>query len=223
MSDMTDTIIPRSDQLNADSLLTGPITIKVSGVEIAMGEQPVTVHYEGENGRPFKPGKTSRRVLVRCWGADASAYVGRSMTLYTDPDIKFGGMAVGGIRISHLSHIDSAITMALTETKGKKKPFTVRPLVVEPAPPAPSGRPTAATIIAAYKTRLAAAADLDAFKTIQGTDDDVIRIRAKGSDIQKAALVDAEAEVYEALIHKAPIPAASHIPGFDDAPGGEVG
>ena len=33
----------------------------------------------------------------------------------------------------------------------------------------------------------------------------------------------AEAEVYEALIHKAPIPAASHIPGFDDAPGGEVG
>ena len=91
------------------------------------------------------------------------------------------------------------------------------------APPAPSGRPTAATIIAAYKTRLAAAADLDAFKAIQGADDDVIRIRTKGSDIQKAALVDAEAEVYQALIHKAPIPAASHIPGFDDAPGGEVG
>ena len=37
-------------------------------------------------------------------------------------------MEVGGIRISRMSDIDSAITLALTMTRANKKPFTVRPL-----------------------------------------------------------------------------------------------
>jgi hypothetical protein len=48
-----------------------------------------------------------RRVLVAMWGAEASAYVGRSLTLFRDPDVKFGGMETGGIRISHATHIDA--------------------------------------------------------------------------------------------------------------------
>ena len=71
------------------------------------------------------------RVLVHAWGADANKYVGRSLTLYCDPKVKWGGMEVGGIRISHMSHIDSALTMALTATKGNKKPFTVQPMEIE--------------------------------------------------------------------------------------------
>ena len=70
------------------------------------------------------------RALVAAWGADSAQYVGRSLTLYCDPSVKWGGMAVGGIRISHMSHIPEAITMALTVTKGSKKPFTVKPLIV---------------------------------------------------------------------------------------------
>lgn len=135
MNDMSGTIIPKSDQLNADSLLSGPITVKITGVEIAMGEQPVTIHYAGEEGRPYKPGKSMRRVLVAMWGADASLYTGRSMTLYCDTKVTFGGMAVGGIRISHLSDISGPATLALTETKGKKKPFVVRPLSIAQPPP----------------------------------------------------------------------------------------
>jgi hypothetical protein len=73
------------------------------------------------------------RLLVAAWGPDAKEYVGRCMTLYRDPTVKWAGMEVGGIRISHLSHLDAAMTMALTATKGSRKPYTVKPLVVAEA------------------------------------------------------------------------------------------
>ena len=64
------------------------------------------------------------------WGPDGHAYAGRRMTLYRDDTVAFGGMAVGGIRISHMTHIDKPQTMALTATRAKRAPFTVQPLVV---------------------------------------------------------------------------------------------
>lgn len=129
MSDMTAAIVPKSDQMNADDLIAGPITIKISNVTIRGGqEQPVSIHYEGDNGKPYKPCKSMSRVLVAAWGADAKEYVGRSLTLYRDPTVKWAGMDVGGIRISHMSDIEGPLTMALTATKGSRKPFTVRPI-----------------------------------------------------------------------------------------------
>lgn len=129
MDDMKQVIIPKSDQLNADDLLSGPITIKISGVSIRPGtEQPISVSYEGDKGKPWKPCKSMARVMVSAWGPDSSKYAGRTLTLYTDPKVKWGGMEVGGLRISHMSDIDSAITMALTVTRANKKPYTVRPL-----------------------------------------------------------------------------------------------
>ena len=136
--DMKPTIIPKSDQLNADDLLSGPITITITDVQVRPGtEQPVSIHYEGDSGKPYKACKSMCRVMVAAWGADASKYKGRSLALYCDPKVKWGGMEVGGIRISHMSDIDSAMTMALTVTRANKKPFTVKPLV--------SGAPKAAT------------------------------------------------------------------------------
>lgn len=126
---LANTIIPKSDQLNADDLLAGPRTIKITSVESGSAEQPVSIHYEGENGRPYKPGKSMRRILVAIWGSDGAAYIGRSLMLYCDPTVKFGGDAVGGIRISHATDISGPHTMPLTQTRGKKKPFTVTPLM----------------------------------------------------------------------------------------------
>ena len=141
MSDMGQVIIPKSDQLNADDLLTGPKTIKITGVTVRGGqEQPVSIHYEGDDGKPYKSCKSMNRVLVMAWGPDSSKYVGRSLTLYCDPKVKWGGMEVGGIRISHMSDIDSKLTMALTVTRANKKPFTVLPLQKQnPAAQAPTG------------------------------------------------------------------------------------
>lgn len=143
--DLTSTIVPKSDQLNAEDLLAGPVTVTVESVTGGSAEQPVNVNLREFPGRPYRPSKTQRRVLVKLWGAESAAYAGRRMTLYRDPDVKFGGIKVGGIKISHLSHIEQRATLVLTETKGKRAPHVVEPL--PDATPAPS-EPTAEQVAA---------------------------------------------------------------------------
>lgn len=133
MNDMSAVIQPKSDQLNADSLQAGPLKIEITGVTIKPGEQPITVSFKGDDGKPWKPCKSMARVLVAAWGPDASKYAGRSLVLYRDPTVTWGGLAVGGIRVSHMSDIDGKLTLALTATRGNKKPFTVQQLKSEPA------------------------------------------------------------------------------------------
>lgn len=134
--DMTDTIVAKSDQLNSDDLMGGPRTVTITKVSRAStAEQPIAVSFEGDAGKPYMPCKSMRRVMVTVWGPDAVAYAGRSMTLYRDADVTWGGMAVGGIRISHMSHITEPVTLALTATKKVRKPFRVLPLMIaEPQP-----------------------------------------------------------------------------------------
>lgn len=135
VSDLRSTIVPKSDQLNAEQLLGGPMTITVSDVRVGSSdEQPISVHYQGENGRPFKPCKTMRKVLIFAWGPDGRDWVGRSMTLYNDPQVRFGGAEVGGIRISHLTDIDRDIEVSLTATKGKKALHRIRLLQHDTGP-----------------------------------------------------------------------------------------
>lgn len=126
--DMSQVIVPKSDQINADTLLSGPQTFTIHGVSIAGGqEQPVSIALE-ETNLLYRPCKSMCRLLVAAWGADAKLYTGHSMTLYCDPTVKWGPMEVGGIRISHLSHMEKPLAMALTATKGVKKITTVKPL-----------------------------------------------------------------------------------------------
>lgn len=130
--DITKTVEPRSDQLNYDDVASADMTITVESVKQGPPDQPVELHNVEHPGRPYKPGKSMRRVLIAAWGTDASQYVGRKITLYGDPSIKFGKEAVGGIRISHLSHISGPLEVKLTVTRGKRAPFVVQPLA--PAP-----------------------------------------------------------------------------------------
>src|SRR3546814_12888811 len=81
------------------------------------------------------------RVLVSAWGPDANAYSGRSLTLYRDPKVKWGGMEIGGIRVSHMSHIERDMVMALTATKGKRAPYTVKVLAAQKEQPKQSVDP----------------------------------------------------------------------------------
>lgn len=131
MSDITDlrgTIVPKSDQLNAEQLLGGDMTITVSDVRMGTEDQPVILHYDGDDGRPYKPCKTMRKLLIFAWGEDGRNWIGRSMTLFNDQAVRFGGMTVGGIRISQLSDIERDISISLTATKGKKAQHTVQRL-----------------------------------------------------------------------------------------------
>jgi hypothetical protein len=128
MNDMSSVIIAKSDQVNADDLISGPMTITVRSVNVKPGtEQPVAIDY-GDDKKVFRPCKTVARVLVAAWGPDSTKYVGRSMTLYRDPKVRWAGLEVGGIRVSHLSHIEAAMTIAVLETRQNKRPITVQPL-----------------------------------------------------------------------------------------------
>ena len=129
ISNLRDTIIPKSDQLNAEQLLSAPMTIIVTDIKRGSGpDQPVIVSYANDEGRPYKPCKTCRKILIFAWGDDGGEWIGKRMTLYCDPDIKFGGVKVGGIRISHLSDIERDMAVSLNVTKGKKGEFVIRKL-----------------------------------------------------------------------------------------------
>jgi hypothetical protein len=137
MMDMTQVIQPKSDQWNADDFIGGSRTFTIESVLIeAKSEQPVSMKLRGE-AKVFRPCKSMARVMVQAWGADASKYAGRSLTLYRDPKVKWGGMEVGGIRISHMSHIDGALQLMLTQTRSQRAPFKVMPLAADTPPAAP--------------------------------------------------------------------------------------
>lgn len=44
----------------------------------------------------------NRRALVRMYGANTQAWRGKTVYIYHDPEVKFGGRAVGGIRIKEI-------------------------------------------------------------------------------------------------------------------------
>ncbi len=113
--DLSEAILPKSDQLNADDLLVGPITVDIVDVNRGNKEQPVVIVINGR--QPYKPCKSMCRVLISAWGNDGKSWIGRSMTLYCDPSVKFGGVAIGGIRIRHLSDISKTLSMILTKSR----------------------------------------------------------------------------------------------------------
>ena len=125
---LRDTIVPKSDQLNYDDVATGPLTVKVVNLAAGSDEQPVIIHVEGY--RPYKPCKSMRRVLIAVWGDKGKDWIGQRMTLVGDAHVKFGGVEVGGIRISHVSGIDKPTKILLTTTRSKRAEYTVLPLEV---------------------------------------------------------------------------------------------
>jgi len=138
VTNLRDTILAKSDQLNADDIIGTGITITVTAVKRGdSAEQPVVIHYQGDNGRPYKPCKTMRRVLIAGWGENGAAWIGRSMTLYNEPSVKFGGVAVGGIRISHMTDIGNGLRLTPNASKGKKQEVIIQPLKAQaPSKPA---------------------------------------------------------------------------------------
>lgn len=135
--DLTPSIEARSDQINADDLVAGPATYTIREVTKGIADAPFDFKLV-ETERCYRPNKTMRRVIVNAWGPDAATYAGRRLTLYREPTIKFGGQEVGGIRISHMSHIEGVVDLMAQTTRGKREKFTVQPLAAAPAPAPPA-------------------------------------------------------------------------------------
>lgn len=133
--DVTKAIQAKSDQLNADDLVGGPITIKITDVDVRSTDQPIQISYEGDGGRPWRPCKTAARCLAAIWGKNAAQWVGMSCTIYNDPTVTWAGAAVGGIRVSHMEGLDKPRSLQLAKTRGKKGAVTIQPLRIETTTP----------------------------------------------------------------------------------------
>lgn len=127
--DLSKTIVPKSDQLNADDLIAGSKTIRIRDIKMTDDEaQSVSIYYYGDNNKPFKPCKSVRRLLVQLWGANGLDFIGKRLTLYRDETVKWAGVEAGGIRVSHASHIEKATKVLMTTSKNNRRPITVEPL-----------------------------------------------------------------------------------------------
>lgn len=150
------TTMAKSDQINAADLLGGPLVCQITDIQMTgSADQPISIFVDS-HPQPWKPSKTSRRVLAACWSdVEPAEWVGRYVVLYNDPTVMWAGKAEGGIRTSHMSHIDGKKTIMTNSTRGKKSAQTV-----EPYYPDNSQAPAAAPVFwpdEAFAKRLAAA------------------------------------------------------------------
>ena len=131
--DMSASIAPKSDQLDAIELVAGPQTFTIEKVTQNNAEQPWNFHLK-EFPRPWRPSKSMLRVMAAAWGLDGNKYAGHRVTLFCDPTVQFGAETVGGTRISHMSGIDKPLRVPLLVKKGRSAVFTVQPLKEAPKP-----------------------------------------------------------------------------------------
>ncbi len=127
--------IAKSDQLNADDLIGAPMTGHIRRVKTTRakrkGDQPVSIWLTCHE-QPWKPCKTMVRLLRAMWGDEPAEWIGHAVTLYNEPSVKWSNDEVGGVRVSHMSGIDGVQNVTLTETRGRKRTWTVRPCETGP-------------------------------------------------------------------------------------------
>ena len=123
----------KSDQINNLDLVSGPVKVTIAGLSIKNADaQKWTMRLES-NDKVYRPSLGMRRVIAEVW--KLPPYNGKSLTLYRDPDVKFGADTTGGIRISHMSHIDREIEVTVQVSKGRFKTYRICPLAAAPEAP----------------------------------------------------------------------------------------
>lgn len=125
MADIRTTLEAKSDQLNATDIMGFDLVIRVRSVSVGGSkEQPISVYFEGDNNRPWKPSKGMRRVLAAGWGFETDNWIGKSVKLHFDSSVKYAGKEVGGIRIKAMSDIDQR-GMVVVETINRQQRLPV--------------------------------------------------------------------------------------------------
>ena len=132
MTDVGFALEAKSDQLNAVDIMGAEPVIRIRDVKVKQGDQPVSVYFDGDNNRPWKPSKGMLRVLAGAWGRDSSAWVGKYAQLYFEPTVRYAGKEVGGIRVRGLSDIDQrGLSFALRINQKQTEPYHVPLLEVK--------------------------------------------------------------------------------------------
>lgn len=133
--DIAQSLTARTDQINAEDLaVTGPQTYTIREVVDGKAEQPYDFLLV-ETDRAWRPPVTMRRLVAAAWETtDGKVYEGRRVTLFCDPDVRFGKETPGGVRISHMSHLAKRWQGKIKNGRGKRETFTVEPLIEEVQP-----------------------------------------------------------------------------------------
>ena len=132
MADVTHALEAKSDQLNAVDLMASHRVIRIRKVDVKKGDQPVSVFFDGDNNKPWKPCKGMLRILARAWGSESENWVGKHAEIYFDPDVLWAGKPVGGVRIRSMSNIDhDGIKVSVAINRATRVQYSVAFLTVD--------------------------------------------------------------------------------------------
>ena len=129
-NDFEKTLEAKSDQYNAADLMGREIEVTIKSIKVKRSDdQPVTITLDGHD-KFYRPSKGMRRLMAHVWeSTDPQVYIGKSLTLYRDPEVRWSGKEVGGIVISAASHIAKPVDVTIPISRTKTKTYTVKPMV----------------------------------------------------------------------------------------------
>ena len=133
--DMAASIEARSEQIDADNLISGPIDVTIKAVTRGpSNEQPIQIVLQ-ETPLFYRPNKTFRRALIGCFGDDSTNWIGKRLRLARDANVMFGGVKVGGTIVTHAS-VAAPIVLMLSTKRGKKSAVSIDviPPIQKPVP-----------------------------------------------------------------------------------------
>lgn len=135
MADVTKALEAKSDQLNAVDIMAAHRVIKIRKVVVKDGDQPISVFFDGDNDKPWKPCKGMSRILAAAWGQDSDNWIGKHAEIYFAPEVLWAGKAVGGVRIKALSDIKpEGLDLTLAISKQSRKAIKVPLLAIDVNP-----------------------------------------------------------------------------------------
>lgn len=127
MVDISKSLQAKSDQLNAVDLIGSDLVIRIRQVSYSeSADQALSIYFDGDNNKPWKPSKGMRRILAGAWGTETDNWIGKFAQIRFDPEVVWAGQKVGGIRISALSDIDKrGLTFVIALNRQKREPYSV--------------------------------------------------------------------------------------------------
>lgn len=123
----------KSDRLNFEDFIMGSqdFTIAKLGRKVDQGNVRLLMIFEGREATPYWVPKG----MVKClsnpegWGeSEFSEWIGRKVRLFGEPTVVYAGKELGGVRISHISHIPQAYSTKITERRGVRIDYVISPL-----------------------------------------------------------------------------------------------
>lgn len=123
----------KGDRLNFEDFIMGSqdFTIVKLGRKVDGGQPRLLMFFEGREETPYWVSKG----MVKClsnpegWGnSEFSEWVGRKVRLFGEPSVMYAGKELGGVRISHISHISQPYSTKITERRGVRIDYAISPL-----------------------------------------------------------------------------------------------